>query len=126
MKKLFLSLLLVAGFALASNAQVLNAPRLTAMTKPNPAQPINVAACSVTDIGNDQLEIDFEIDGIGFWSFYVEATTDTTPNTCVVDWTRSGGQPTLCSIVVRKSTYIGCFWSCVNVHGLPPIFPPYK
>lgn len=126
MKKLLLSLLF-ACFALTSgHSQALTNPKLTALTKPNPAQPIHLASCSVTDIGDDQLLIDFEIDGIGFWSFYLESTDCPFPNACIVPWSRSGGHPTECAIIVRASTYIGCFWSLENVHGLPPFFPPYK
>lgn len=116
------ALCLVAGNSL--NAQVTSNPKLTALTKPNPAQPIHLASCVCTDIGDDQLSIDFELDGIGFWCFYLIDSVD--GQTCVIDWTRSGGQPTECTVTVRKSTYVGCFCNLENVHGLPPFFGPYK
>src|SRR5579859_5885663 len=98
--------LLLAGNSLTVSAQVLSNPKLTALTKPNPAQPIHLAACSITDIGDDQLAIDFEIDGIGFWSFYLVSSDVDVPNVCVCPWTRSIGQPTECVVIVRKSTYV--------------------
>lgn len=101
-------------------AQSAPEPKLDALSKANPGNPLRVTAYECLDLGDGTMLLSFTVTGQGYFRC-VEVCTGN-QLTVVCDWSRSGGQSVSYAYVIQSSNWRGCFFDIVNNHDLPPVY----